>query len=516
MNNFLSLVKVEFLSQFGLNKILHSKKSKRLSGLSGLCFFVLLMIAAIAFLGYTYADIFALVLAPTDGIKKLLPVMIAISCLLSFMLSFYTSANVLYGYKDYDLLMSMPIKQSVIVLSKLTFIYVFDLIFALLVVIPSMVVYAGYAAINIGFVLSVLVMAIFSPLLPTALSLFLGALIALISSRFRKKNIVQIIFYLFVFVACFASGFLTGSDMIDPTAMIGKIYFIFPWAVKGLDNVSYLLLYVGANLLPFITISVVCALTYKKMNTLITAKKRAKEFKLKSYGGKTQFGALLNKEIKSLFSNATYTLNALIGPIFGIVGAIAFAIIIRTTIGGYVGEILVFFPAIFAFMFMLAPLTNCSISLEGSAYWIVKTAPISANRFICAKLMVNVIFSVAPAFVAGLVSTIIIGAPYYEVILITFIAVSIAMLGGGVGLMLNLLFPSMNWDNPIKAVKQSLSVFLCILVAMLFAAGLFVIGFFVPLALIYNLLIILGVVLIFNALVYGFIIIKGEKLLSKI
>ena len=51
---------------------------------------------------------------------------------------------------------------------------------------------------------------------------------------------------------------------------------------------------------------------------------------------------------------------------------------------------------------------------------------------------------------------------------------------------------------------------------MLFAAGLFVIGFFVPLALIYNLLIILGVVLIFNALVYGFIIIKGEKLLSKI
>ena len=39
MNNFFSLVKVEFLSQFGLNKILHSKKDKRLSGMSGLCIF---------------------------------------------------------------------------------------------------------------------------------------------------------------------------------------------------------------------------------------------------------------------------------------------------------------------------------------------------------------------------------------------------------------------------------------------------------------------------------------------
>lgn len=516
MNNFFSLVKVEFLSQLGLNKILHSKKNKRLSGISGLCFFALLMIGMIAFIGYVYSDMFAIMLAPMERIDELLPLMLAISCLLSFVLSFYTSANVLYGYKDYDLLMSMPIKPVAIVLSKLVFIYVFDLIFAVLIVVPSLVVYSSYVSLTVGLILTVALMTVFSPFLPTALSLFLGALIAFISSRFRKKNIAQIIMYLLFFIACFGVGFLSGAEMIDPTAIIGKIYFIMPWAVKGLSQPLFLGLYLLVNLLPFLAISLVCAITYKKMNSLITAKKRTKEFRLKTYGGKTPFGALLSREVSRLFSNATYTMNALIGPILGVIMSIAFAIIIKTILGVFVPELVVIFPAVFAFAFMMAPPTNCSVSLEGKPFWIVKTAPVSSKSLLNAKLMVNVIFTAVPAFISGVASMIIIGAPYYVVMLLTFISTAIALLGGAIGLIFNLLFPSLNWENEVKAIKQSLSVFLSILVSLFFAAGLFVLGFFLSINYVYILLIVTGLLLLLNIVGYWFIYSKGEKLLAKI
>ena len=516
MNNFFSLVKVEFLSQFGLNKILHSKKDKRLSGMSGLCIFAVLMVALIGYIGYTYADMYALLLVATGRIEELLPLMIAISCLLSFALSFYTSSNVLYGYKDYDLLMSMPIKQSAIVISKLVFIYLFDLVFAIIVAVASFIVYAGYTALTVGLVLRVIAMVIFAPLLPIALSLFLGAFISYVSSRFRKKNVAQIIMYIIIFIVCFGAGFLQGVEIFDPTKMLGKIYFLMPWAIKSITEIPYLLLFIGVNLVSFLVVAVVCAVTYKKMNSLITAKKRAKDFKLKNYGGKTKSRALLSRELTRFFSVAIYTMNALVGPILGVVGTIALAVVARNQMGGYIAELMVFLPIILAFTFMMAPPTNCSISLEGKSYWIIKTLPISAKDLINAKLMVNNIFGVLPAFITGLVATIIFGAPYYEVILITALAVGIALLGGGIGLLANLLFPLLNWENPNKPVKQSLAVFITIISAMAFAGGFFAISYFASIKTIYQLLIFFGIVVISNLVVYGIIRYKGEKLLSKI
>jgi ABC-2 type transport system permease protein len=322
--------------------------------------------------------------------------------------------------------------------------------------------------------------------------------------------------YAIIFIACFGVGFMQGVEILDPTKMIGRIYFLMPLAIKSTTETAYLLLFIGVNLISFLAIAVVCAITYKKMNSLITAKKRAKDFRLKNYGGKTKSNALLSRELTRFFSIPIYAMNSLVGIVLGVIGTIALAVVVRSQMGGYIAELMLFLPIILAFTFMMAPATNCSISLEGKSYWIIKTLPVSSKDLIKAKLMVNNIFGVLPAFIAGLVSTIIFGAPYYEVILITAMAVGVSLLGGGIGLLANLLFPLLNWENPNKPVKQSLSVFLTILSAMFFAGGFFALSYFVPFKPIYILLIMFGIVVAFNIVVYGVIHYKGEKLLSKI
>ena len=88
MSNYLTLIKVQFLSFFGLNKVLHQDKSKRLSGFGGMAFFALIFVGAIGFMGYTYSDMFGSILLLNGRITELIPLMLAMSCMVSFFFSF--------------------------------------------------------------------------------------------------------------------------------------------------------------------------------------------------------------------------------------------------------------------------------------------------------------------------------------------------------------------------------------------------------------------------------------------
>jgi ABC-2 type transport system permease protein len=249
------------------------------------------------------------------------------------------------------------------------------------------------------------------------------------------------------------------------------------------------------------------------MNTLIKSKKKSKNFTLKSYESGTQRKALVKKEIKRLFSDANYIMNSVIGPILGVAGSVVMCVLFKSM--GVKNELLFIFPVLFAFAFMVAPPTNCSISLEGNSFWIIKTAPVSIKNLLLNKLLVNGIFGVAPAFIAGLVGTIILGVTWYECVIISLIGASISMLGGAVGLTFDLLFPKMKWESVVEVIKRSTSVFLTMLVAFTYTAVCFLIGYFVPLSAIWNLLIVLSLTVVLVVALHIFIFTKGEKYIAE-
>ena len=139
MSNFLLLLKIQFLSVFGINKIANKKKG-RAQGLMGLFGVGLLFAAGIVAIAYLYSKMFAEMYIIYGLTEKFLPSVFALCSIICLIFSFYSSSGNIYSAKDYELLSAMPIKKHVVVLSKLMFTYIADLLFAILVLVPATIV----------------------------------------------------------------------------------------------------------------------------------------------------------------------------------------------------------------------------------------------------------------------------------------------------------------------------------------------------------------------------------------
>ena len=65
---------------------------------------------------------------------------------LSLVTTVYKAPGLLFAFKDYDLLMSLPVRTGSLVASRLLMLYGVNLAFTLLTMVPAWVVYAVFAA----------------------------------------------------------------------------------------------------------------------------------------------------------------------------------------------------------------------------------------------------------------------------------------------------------------------------------------------------------------------------------
>ena len=226
MNNLLLLIKIQFLSVFGINKIANKKKGKA-KGLVGLFSIGLLFAGIIVAVAYLYAKMFAetyIMLGQTD---KFLPSIFALCSIICLVFSFTSSSGNIYSAKDYDLLSAMPIKKHTVVLSKLMFTYIADLLFAILVLVPAVIVQFNLiGSIDALSLLRLFLMALALPIYPMLFSIILGVIVSFISSKFRRKALVQSLIYFLVFGTIYALSII-GTDFMDSLAPIRNMYFIY-------------------------------------------------------------------------------------------------------------------------------------------------------------------------------------------------------------------------------------------------------------------------------------------------
>lgn len=517
MSNFISLLKVRLLSFMGMNKILHAPKEKKLSGVAGFLIVSVLLTGGIGAYSYVYADAMAQVYALAGVLDRLIPTMLGTSAVICLLFSFYTASNVLYGFKDYDMLSAMPVKTSTVVLSKIVFSYIGDLALTLIVAIGSVIAFAKYAIITFSYVALMALAVILVPLLPIAVSLFIGALTSYLSSRFKRKNLVQIILTLTLLFGILA---FTIISSIQNGGMISveQLYLPMPWLIKFFYEWKYALLFSGVSLISVLLITMAVILTYKKMNTLILSRITNSNYKIKSeYKKKNLFGVLYFKEVKRLFSCSVYAMNNLTGSVMALIGAIVMAILINSVDLGisFGSELVVFFVAFISFTAMTAPTTNCSISIEGQSFWVIKTAPVPMRMLFNAKILLNVTFNTVFVALASLLFTVITKFGIEFVILSVYTSAVISLLGGNLGLIFNVLFPVFKWEHPNKVVKESLSIFITMVSSLLYAGLIVGATFLIKIPAIYLLLAVAILSTVLTILTYLFIMLKCEKILDK-
>lgn len=482
MSKFLTLFKVNLLSLFGINKKLYGGKKGKLIGtvLLGVLIMGLSFLYSMAFIeGMKFQQAMT-----GKEINSVVHTFIVVAALITFIFSFYSVANLIYGAQDYDMLAAMPVKKHQIVFSKLLATLVGDIILTLLIVIPAIFAEQLYLKnLNFLIVVSYLLCAFVCPFLPIAVATLVGALFTIITAKIRFKNLFKTILYLLV-IASVVPLYFT-DDFLFVMQIMDKIYFIKPILDRAMDNVWYLLAFVGINVGAFVLVVLFVSLSYHRVNSLIKSGATKTKFKMRKIKGSSPLRALVKHDLKRLFTCPIYLVNAIGGVFVAIVIIVPFFIVASKT-GEEVISILgpfvsLFVPAFFVLFTCLAPTTACSISVEGNTFWQLKTLPVKASQILNSKLIINLIFYIPLNIIISVAIGILFKMQFIIVLLIAFCGITVALFASITGLYLNLKLPLMDWTNVQKPVKQGGSVGLMVLVTMLLmillGAGGYAVGF---------------------------------------
>ena len=438
----------------------------------GLCAILLGILAFLVGISAVYTFMYIDIFSVSNTTEKTVPMMITICALLSFFLSFYAVGNSLFGAKDYDMLQAYPIRTSTIVLSKVTVMYISDLLFSIIVGTTALCVYATKFYVSFSFAIITVINLFIVPLMPLALSIVIGTLVNFLASKLKRKNALMNAFYMLLFVGIIALSF-SSTDDLGLLALINKLYFLFPLMVGGYQSVTTYLLFAFINIASVVVVVYLTCRLYSIINTGLKSKGKAKNFAIKKQKEQSVLVALFKRENKRLFSLPVYFVNSFFGCIMLVglgIGALVLSIVLGQIVSSISLVILPFVIPIFFFSCCMSPTTYASISLEGNNFWLIKTMPIDYKTLINAKLLVNVIFYGSSALFSSLLLVIALKLNVLLASLVVLSCVSISLFGGTMGIIANLKLPNLNWTNPQQVVKQGASGFMMMVVAFLLTA----------------------------------------------
>lgn len=515
MRNFISLVKVNILSLFKQKK--RGKKGLISSSLGPLSI-MLIIGAVIAVIGYAYTKMFLELLSIYGRETEVLSYITAFCGVLGFFIAFSSSYGVLYGYKDYNLLFSMPIKTTTIVLSKVVSIFAFNFLISLLVIIASFFAYGSSFQLSTNLIIKTLIIVLFSQVFVVSLACILSMILAYISSFFKNKNAIQTVLYVLIFVGIFVFSFLSGSSENEMMVLdvLVKIFFVYPLTFKAVTNNLYLLIVVFGSLLSFFIVFALITVSYKKMNSIVTAIKKSKNFKLKKYNGKSEFSALLKKDIKTLFSYPIYAVQVVFGGIMTLIISIVSLFVFNIPEIAFISQMISrYIPVIACFVLFMAPTTYCSVSIEGKTFYLLKTMPIENKSFFNSKLCVNYIINALPSVISAILFSVAFKLSVLDIILTVALFIAILLCSSGLGLFFDIIFPNFTWEHPNRVVKQSVSCFLMVIVSFLFSGLTFLLCFFTNVELYVILILLTAFFLLLFLILYLIIMNKGMEIINK-
>lgn len=417
----------------------------------------------------------------------------ALAGILVFMLTFvgsvFSTQNLIFKAKDNELLLSMPVPTHYILASRVASLFVLDLFYAAVMAIPMIGVYIYHHGFSLPllafYIIGILLIIVFS----AAVTAFCGWAIALISTKFKNTNLIQIVLSVGFFVAYmfFAMNIQTYLEKLlkngeTVAAAIKKAMPLFYWFGKACVNseLSSIALLAVTAIVPFI---LGCLLISKSFIRIATTKKSAnkKKYVAKELSASSAKVALLKKEFARFFSMPMYILNSATGGLMLVLFAV-----VMTVKGDEMGLDMLFIAspeaanlmpliiaAVIGFCSAMCNPAASSISLEGSKINVLRSMPVNSDDFYFAKYAVNFTVGFVPMTTAFVFIAISFKLEVLTLIALYASAVSFLAVTSFINLTANLLMPKFSWQNEMVVIKQSGSVLVAMLTGLAATATLY-------------------------------------------
>lgn len=469
MSNLLELIKVD------LRETLDARKFKENKGKS-ISFLAFISLIGMLFLGVSiiynlmFTDMFYLM---GESVAYSTIMMGFISSMLALSTSIFKIKSIFVG-KDYDMLISMPIKKSTIIAAKIINLYLVEILYTAILMIPNLVITTIYSGVP-TFVITGLLSILLIPALPMAVACVFSVFITLVADRFKFGNIINFILYLFLFIAIFLFSFsmnMTTSenpeDMKGMLDMVKNAAWINPTLqlirLAHFDNYLYITLFVGANILLLVGAILFIALLLDNIHGVINGFRSNNVYVRKKLETKGQLKTLLGNEFKRFFKSKYYFINSISSGICAMVfaGLIGY---FATDLGPELAQYLPYIKKyayiatlIIAFGIGIATPASASISIEGQNFWMVKCYPIDYKKFVLAKLIVSSSVLGACSVVASTLMIIFIKPTIFSSIMLVILPLLYVILVSVIGLVINLSYYKLKWKNEQECVKNAAGV----------------------------------------------------------
>ncbi len=457
-------------------------RRKKISGIATLA---LIGVFCLFLAGY-YCFIGSMALNSIGATGYLFPLAAALACFTSFFFTLFCASGVIFGGRGMDLQLSLPVHSFWIMLTKMLALYLENLMFAGLFLLPAAGMQAYWQGRADIWYWAVIVLSIFLiTFLPTFFSTLFGYCVAYLSGHIRHKALVTNLLYLGLFTAVFVGIFLLQNKLnqwVLTEQNLAKILgsWLYPFgmiqnALAG--NWISLVELAAICLLPFGVCIYFCGKSYRKILSALSARESQEDYKLHQVKASSIFHALVKKEFRRYFGCPVYVANTLIGVIILVISGIATLIFqadikIMLAQTEMENEVMSLLLAAAIFILSITCTTNVSISMEGKNLWILKEAPLRAECIFKAKIALQLLVVWPAIIIAGIFSALGFQLTVFEALLLCVTCFTYSLMNALCGLMINLLLPKMDCENDTVIVKQSASVMVSTLGGMFIALGM--------------------------------------------
>jgi len=473
MNKFLQLTKVFFLNSFGVNK----KKNSQKSVFQTILVFGLIFLAFSAF--YSYSMYMAV--ASEEGFGTFLDVLMLMICsasLLTLILSITQMQGSVFNTKDFETLESLPISKFTVVGAKITSIFLVTTLEDLLLTLPAVVLYYVFAN-DLFITLVAFIGCLFVSLIPLLISTILGAIVAVITKSLKNKTIVEVAFYLFIFIISFVISFsLNNSTVISADELVNVLVHLKLLILAFNGELIYLFIFILINLISFGLVILLISKLYRKVNLMHSKDKDSTTYVKTNKKEKTSYQkTLIKKEEKSILGNATWLINAFVGPVmYLIIGIMCLVVDFAEgapaedayEVGKVMGHVVAFMALL---MNMTMTSTSASFSLEGPNFESLLSYPIDEKEIIKSKIIVSLKFNFILNIIAGPIVAILTTIKFGFDLICCLELIVLPHLGylyiSLVGTLCGLRWPKLEYDNQMQVIKQGSAVGLTMLFGFL-------------------------------------------------
>lgn len=491
------LSKMYINSLYGLSGFLNDLKKNKKSAIKSIALIILIIFSLSGFVSmFVMSNIMIFdVLKPQGHHGIVITNSIIVAVLFTLVFGFMGVISTYFIDKEGDILLSMPLKPWEIFFSKFTTNYVYEAIVSLIVMATGFVVYGIKNGEGILFYLISVIIALALPVIPLSINYFIIIPIMKVGNILKKKDAVMIIGG--IIGIAFAIGIqgitqslgtsvenpeILAEKLASPNGLIsiaGQVYFPSIWATFAIIDsgtllgLLYLLIFIGVSGSIFTgLLSLMSNLYIQSVIGSGEVKKASKKYndeELKNkYRQQNTFYSMLKREIRLMNREPVHFLNGpmvilimplIFGAMFyfqGNINGLNITKILYTVNGVY--YLTLGIAAIGVFLGVSTNITSSCISREGKAFMHIKSMPVSPKKFIAAKVMHGVLFSIIASLLVAFMGYWIFNMPIINAGISFVLSVLSALPLLLMGVFVDLRWPKLNWDNPSKAMKQNVNV----------------------------------------------------------